>query len=398
MSIKEREIKAQIKSDGAHATARKLKEALEQGHLAYTEFSSIKMLYDNFVTEKGKDKQSCGHYVLQESELSEDAGNITDTSGFNVITSQIFFNALSTRYSAADFNIAPLFKMIPSNLPQGDTFGGISNLNEAMQVTPEGRTLPSISPTQDYSRSPPMQQRGSIVNVTIQMMRSDATGQILNIFENLGSALGTARELEACSTVLDLGESNPRCRYNWKNVPYQTYGTSGLPWVNEVTGNGLLNYENLQAAWLTQQNILDPYTNLPVLSPPGRAKLLVTPTNQFIAQRLARGIQYRTSTLTLGTDNSPLVISDGTPPVEFDIVSSKYLSNILANNGGAQTTWLLCFPDMAFSFQQMQGMTVSEAIPGTGELFSRNLAASYKTFKIESSYCWNPRYSILNTA
>ena len=391
--IKERELKAEIRDKGAVAVAKRLKEALESGHLHHTDFSSIKTIYENFVTEKGKDKESVGKYVLQESELSEESGSVVSSDAFNIVSSQLFFNALTTRYNASDFNVAPLFRVIPSNIVRGDTFAGISNLNTALQPIPEGRQFPSLEPTQDYSKAPAQRQQGACIDITIQMMRSDMTGEIMNMFQELGSALATARELEAVSTLADVGESSPRTRYNWKDTTYATYQSS-TPWVNVVGSNGLVNYENINAAYQAIQNILDPFTGLPIATPPGRMKLIVCPELLFMAQRLARGIQYRTVAATANTNTAPLVITDGTPPVEFDVVSSKYLKYTLDQASAPTTTWFMCYPDLAFSWQQMQSMTVGEALPNAGDLFRRNLAASYKAFKIESSYAFNPRYSV----
>lgn len=396
MSIKEREIKAQIKTEGALATAKKLALALEQGHLKYNDFGSLRMLYENFITEKGHDKESCGRHVLNEETLTEEAGSITSTDAFNIVSSQLFFNALTTMYYASDFNVAPLFRVIPSNVVRGDTFAGISNLNTALQPVPEGRVFPSLEPTQDYSKGPAQQQRGACIDISIQMMRSDQTGEIMDMFQRLGSALATARELEAVSTLADVGESSPRCRYNWKDTVYGTYQAS-TPWINTVGSNQLVNYENINAAYQAIQNILDPFTGLPIATPPGRMKLICCPEVLFIAQRLARGIQYRTVGATANTNTAPLVITDGTPPVEFDVVSSKYLKYILDQNSLPTTTWFMCYPDLAFSWQQMQGMTVSEALPNAGDLYRRNLAASYKAFKIETSFAFNPRYTVKNT-
>ncbi len=394
--IKERELKQDIKCNGAVATAKKLRDALEAGHLRYTDFGSIKSLYENFVTEKGKDKESCGKYVLQEETLTEEAGSVTSTDAFNIVASQLFFNALTTKYNASDFNVAPLFRVIPSNITRGDTFAGISNLNTALQAIPEGRAFPSLEPTQDYSKAPAQRQQGACIDITIQMMRNDQTGEIMNMFQELGSALATTRELEAVSTLADVGESSPRTRYNWKDTTYATY-QSATPWINLVGSNQLLNYENINAAYQAMQNILDPFTGLPLAHPPGRMKLICCPELLFIAQRLARGIQYRTVGATPNTNTAPLVITDASPPVEFDVVSSKYLKYTLDQASAVTSTWYMCWPDAAFSWQQMQGMTVSEAMPNTGDLYRRNLAASYKAFKIESSFVFNPRWTVKNT-
>ena len=284
--INERELKADVKANGALAVAKKLKAAIEEGQLNYKDFSSIRLLYESLVHVKGKDKESCGDGLIHEEIMREEAGSIVATDAFNIVTSQIFFNALTTRYEAADFSVAPLFRVIPSNIVRGDQFAGIGNLNTALEPVPEGRQLPSLEPTQDFSQGPAQQQRGACIDISIQMMRADRTGEIMEMFMALGSALATARELEAVSTLADVGESSPRTRYKWKNEAYATYQNS-TPWVNVVGSNALINYENINAAYQAIQNILDPFTGLPIATPPGRMKLICCPELLFIAQRLA---------------------------------------------------------------------------------------------------------------
>ncbi len=392
--IKERDIKAKIAADGAMATAVHFKEALQKGHIDYKEMPGIRCLYENFMTEKGNDKLSCGHHILREETLTEEGGTLTAVDAFNVITSQIYFNALTTFYNSADFTVQNLFRVIPSNIVSGEKFGGISNLNTAIQPTPFNRELVALEPTQDYTSTPPMRQIGALVDIGLPMMKADATGEIMDMMQRLGSAVGTTRELEAMSVLTDIGSDASRTELVWKDTKYSTYQSS-TPWVNVVGSNALLTLESLNTALQALNNIVDPYTGLPVVTPPGRLKLIVTPQLAFLADNLKRGTSYRFTGST--TNYSPAETTDATPPHEFDVVVSKYLKYFQEANSGLATTWFLGYPDMAFSWQQMYAMNVSEALPNAGQMFRRNIAASYKCFKIETAYSFNPRYMCKNT-
>ncbi len=392
--IKVSDLKKQIKEFGAKATASKLALSVNEGHLPVWDLPSLRTLYECFVTVKKDDYHSIGNELLYEETLSEEAAISTSMDAFNILTSQIYFNALTTRYNPAEFNIQGLFRVIPSTLASGEKFGGLSNLNKQLQPVGFGKELPALEPTQDYSASPPMLQHGALVDINLPMMKADASGEIMDMFQHLGDALYTTRELESVAILTDLNST--RTRYNWKQTSYATYQTS-TPWVNQVGSNALLTPQSLNAAYQALQNVVDPFTGLPVVIPPARLKLICTPELEFTASRLKFVTQYRTGGGT-NTDFTPTVLSTGdVPGVDFDIVSSKYLKYWNDNNGGTNTTWYLCYPEIAFSWQQMYPINVSESVPNAGDMFRRNIAASYKAFKIEAGYTFNPRYSIRNT-
>lgn len=396
-AIRVNEIKNQIKEVGAKETANRLAAALKSGDLTISDMPSVRTLYECFVHRKGADREiGYGNAVLTEQVdlLTEEAANLTSVDAFNVITSQIYFNALTTRYNSADFNVSPLFRVIPSNIVSGEKFGGISNINTVLQPTPFGRELPALEPTQDYTMSAPMLQTGALVDINMPMMRADATGEIMSMFEKLGETLGTSRELEAVATLTDLAST--RTRLNWKGSSYATYQSS-TPWVNVVGSNALLTPQSINAAYQALQNITDPYTGLPVATPPGELTLICTPELLFTANRIKHGVEYRTGGSS-GTDFNPTLVSTAqVPEVTFNIVASKYLKYWNDANSGTNTTWYLGYPGVAFSWQQMYPITVSEALPNAGDMFRRNIAASYKAFRIETAFAFNPRYMVKNT-
>lgn len=396
--VNNRELRKQVQSEGAYKTAEKLTEAIGKGDLTYRDFS-IRALWDNFVTNKSDDKDVAGSKLIEEK-LSEDSASQTDAGAFALITSQIFFNALTTKYRSADFTISNKFKVIPSTLPRGEKFGGISNVATLLEPVNYGRDLPHLEPTEDFSESPPMQRKGAIVDLTIDMVRADRTGEVTNIFENLGVCAGVNEELEAVQTLADLalttGANYSRTHYKWKNVLYNTYQTS-TPWVNVVTSNGLVDHNNVNNAYVQLSTILDPYTGFPTVLGPGPISLVVTPQLLYTAKRIARSTQFRTGTSSSSND---ILITDGFPPVEFDVVESKYLKylNDNSNSTGLNTTWFFGQLSEAFSWQRMMDITMSEALPGSYSMWSRGLTASYKFELIQTSYAFNPRYVIKNTA
>lgn len=389
--IRRKELVAEIKSLGAKKTAENICAALKKGELTYKDMPPIRDLYECFWVEKANDKHSVGSQLLSEEHLTEEAATYSDGSAFANVTGQFFFNAVTTRYMAADFTVSPLFREIPSTLFRGEKFAGISNINQVLTPTLPGRDLPVLAPTEDYTEGPAQRHIGALVDLTIELVRGDRTGEIMEMAGKLGECIGVNDELEAVGTLMDVNST--RTEHKWKGTTYATYQSS-TPWVNTVTSNPIVSIANLNAAYVALQNILDPFTGLPTTLPPGRLKLVVTPDYALIAQRLMRGTQYRTGT---ASSSNEITISDF-PPFEADIVVSKYLGYLCDQNSLPRSTWYLGIMDAAFSWQVGMPLTVSEAVPNAGDLFRKSLAASYKAERYKTSFAFNPRFVIKNTA
>ncbi len=399
--IKEKDLRDEIKAKGHTGAAEHFAKAIKEKELSYLDFPGVRCLYENFINTNG---QSSGRDILEGYHtVKEEAGAVTSTDGYSILTSQLYFDAFTTFYEASDFTIYPLCRSIPSNLPKGEYFGGLTNLNTAIQPVAEGREFISLSPSQDYSKSPSMQNYGATLDVTMQMARADQTGQILNYFERLGSTMGTSKELEAVQALTGIDCANlglkdaTRSRYKWLDSTYDTYNTSLSDttggWVNAVGSTKLLNWDSLNTLYQLANNILDPFTKLPIVTPKGRMKLIVCPELAMMAARLKAGLNYRTvDPATAGTNASPLVVSEVVMPFDFDIVVSKYVKYVADNNGGSSASWYIAWPEMALSFQTMFPITMAAAVEGTGDLYRRNLAFSYKTYRTETIYVFNPRY------
>ncbi|HEX4000232.1 MAG TPA: hypothetical protein VHX65_16895 [Pirellulales bacterium] len=402
-----------VRCEGAAATAANLKQAISEGLLTYQDFPSLKLLFECLVVDKADGKSSAGSRILSEQMMSEEAASFVTVDAFNVVASQLFFNAFTTKYNAADYTVKGMFKKIPSNLTQGETFGGISNVAKVLKPVAMTDELPTITPQQDYTISPAQERRGAIMNIGMDLMRADQTGQIMNYFETFGEAVGLTDELEACGTLADVdynatnGANYPRTHINWKKTPYSTYLSGAItpsnPWSNLLTGdvaNPLVDWNNINNAFVVIGTTLDPYTGWPI-AVSGRYKLIVPTPLLFTAERIKKSVQFRSGTES--SNNSILITAgDGSANVvEFDIVVSKYLHQILVNNGlqtNDPTTcqWYFGVPEQAFSWQSMIDIQMAQAIPNAGQMFTRSLAASYKCERVKTSYVFNPRYMTKN--
>lgn len=408
--LKTLDLASKVRTMGAPAAGAMLVEALREGKLTVQDFPSIRQLAECLIVNKSTPTESVGARILAEAVLSEEAASFVSVDGFNVVAAQLFFNALTTSYNAADYTVKGMFKNIPSNLVRGEYFGGISNSAVALESVAFGDNLPTLTPAQDFVNSPAQERKGAIMNITMDMIRGDRTGEIMNYFEKFGEAIGLTDELEACSTLADVdyksssGANYPRTHYNWKNTPYSTYFGSisqpTQPWANLIASNGLIDWNNINKAFVALGTTLDPYTGWPI-TVSGKYKLIVPTPLAYTAGRIQKSTQFRSGTAA-ANNNVLITMGDGSQVVEFEVVVSKYLHQILVNNGvetNDPTTcdWFFGVPDQAFSWQTMLDVSNSQAIPNAGDMFTRSLAASYKCERVKTSFVFNPRFMTKNT-
>lgn len=404
-----RELKHMVQRRGANVVADHLIESMRDGTIPYNDMPSIRDLYEALHVRPSKEPCGGTEFVGQDLlnagsiSLIESAAEVTDASSFNFVSGQLFFNALTTRYRSADKTFAPLCRVIPSTVVRGDVFAGVTNLTSALQPVTPGEDFPTVSPSQDYSQGPPQLQRGALVGLTWDIVRGDRTGEIMSVFENLGDAMAATRELEAVGTLVDVDATTllgvtpspinvTRNRHNWKGTKYATYQGS-TPWVNDIGSNELISIDKIATAWVALRNQRDPFTGAPLSWPEGRLKLIVTPELYTKALQLKATMQHRTGT---SSTSDTIQIDPGILPVEFDVVESQWLGYYCDQTSQPKTTWYFGNPNMAFSCQQMLDVTMAEAVPNTGKLFTANLAAMYRVCDWKTFYAFQPRAIIRN--
>lgn len=410
--ISSKELKRRVELDGAYPTAMKLKESLDLGHITYKDFS-IKSLWENFLVTKANPKEVGigAHYLREDSfEIKESGSALAmETDGFDLVTSQVFFNALTTWYDSPDFTVSKLFRVIPSTVYSGDKFGGISQIGELLQPIGETDEPPHAKPNQDKVQGPAQQRFAHILDISKPMVAADRTGEVMFMFESLGENMGIQRELEAVSTLtgIDATKSNnsayTRTQYNWLGNRYATYNTtsSGLAtWVNQAVAplNGDSGVASLNTLWTLLAKITDPLRqNFPVVTPPGPWSLIVPVDLYFNAVRLKKLLEYRSGTAS--SNDAIEITAGGFPLVEWNPVQSKWLNYAISQNSSLHTgDWYFGNMSAAFSWQRALDLSRFEAIPGAGYMFTRSLAASYKVEKWETSFAFNPRYAAKATA
>ena len=399
--ISESELAQRVRTDGVEKTVRVLSEALSKGELKPEDFS-LRGLASQLVV--GPDGKPVGQgFIGQLDVISEAAAQAVNSDAFAQINGQIFYNAVLEGYRQAEPTLAPEFGVVNSTNLRGERFAGVSDVALPLPVIPENQEYPPLQPSANYIQSPAQLKRGLRIEISREALMMDRTGELLDRCRQVGKAVGIDRELEATATLADVvglasstaaGTGTARTRYNWLGTAYATY-QAATPWINDKGSNALKTALNVNAANILLAQMLDPFTNMPIAIPEGEMVLVVTPENEYVAKQIAAAIQLRTGPAGL-TDTNPLMVADGAPPVNFRVVTSKYLARFLTLNSLPTSTWFLGSLKQAFKWIRALDITVSEALPGSHYMWSHDVVQAYKAGRIETGYTWEPRAIVRN--
>jgi len=229
------------------------------------------------------------------------------------------------------------------------------------------------------------------MNVTLEAVMTDRTGQIQDTAAKLGYRARYDLEEQQLSVVLGIVNN-----FSWKDTNYTTYLAGGSNWINKFTGQVVTgatfqiinNVEQLFA------QMTDPYTGKVIaINPTG---LLCMPESKYDFKNMLRATTVRIG--SFGTTN-PNRQGEAPNPldVEYPLLTSKIARQLLINSGVSSTNvvnyWYLADWKKAFVYRQMLPWTVLEAPPGNPSDFEQDIVMRIKVRRMGQTGVKDPRFA-----
>ncbi len=383
--MKYRELRRQYELEGPQRTVVAVREALKEGKVRPDDFS-LRDLAEALVPDgrewvRALDPRSAAGVPVLE------AGDGVDVTAFLNITGQIIFSKIMQAYTQEAFVVSRLVETIPTRL-DGEKIPGISRVADQVDEVKPGMPFPSLGFGEDYIETPSTTKRGFIVPVTKEAIFFDRTHLVLSRAAEVGEILGLNKEKRLLD--LALGVTN---NYLWRGTAYNTYQSS-TPWVNQITGNELIDWSNVDAAEQLFADILDPNTGEPVLVSP--TTVLVTPAYRHAAQRVfnATEVRYLPS-------GSPTMTLASNPLANYQLVESRLAYRRLLNAGVAADVakkyWLIGDFSRAFAYMENWPITVTQSPLNSEAEFNSDIVVRFKASERGDAAVINPRYMVLST-
>jgi len=357
---------ALYKYKGPKATCRLLKESLDKGSVAPTDFRLRKM-GEAFVGREWVESlidPSGGYQLLTEAPV--------DLTTFKNITGQIVYRQVLQGWEYADAGVMErLARVVPTNL-SGEKIAGIGKIvaTEGYEVR-AGHPYPTAGLSEHWIETPETTKKGLIVEILKEDVYFDRTGQVLERASDVGEVLSIDKLERMLKVVLGLVNN-----HNWKGTAYDTYQSS-TPWINVKTSQALVDWTSIEAARLVLAGNTHPDTGKPIVM--RGTDLLVMPAKEWTAKNIVGASEIRTA-----TQSAAQTLIAGNPlagSVKMPLASQfAYALNVASGVSAANTnnTWVYGDFLKAFSYRQNWPITVVQAPANNEAEFTRDVTARFK--------------------
>ncbi|TWT85586.1 hypothetical protein Pla123a_03930 [Posidoniimonas polymericola] len=376
-----RELKRRYDLDGPQQTVEHLTTALEEQQLRPEDFS-LRDLAEALVPDGREWVRTLDPRA--DSVSLREAGDGVDVTAFQNVAGQVVRSKVLAAYQQEAFVLSKLVDTIPTRL-DGEKIPGATRVADSIDQVEPGMPFPSLGFGEDYIETPSTSKRGFIVPVTREAVFFDRTNLVLSRAAEVGEILGLNKE----KRLLDLlvGVTN---NYKHNGVAYDTYQAS-TPWVNELTGNALDDWTNVDAAEQLLADMLDPATGEPVLL--GATHVLVMPAYRHAAHRV-----FNASEIAYTGSGSGTTTSAANPLGNYTVKESRlaYRRVIAAGEAAADAKkwWFLGDLRRAFAYMENWPITVTQAPVGSEAEFTNDIMLRFKASERGAAAVLNPRYVV----
>ena len=385
MSINYRELKRRYELDGGPATAQHLNEALQGGHLVPEDFSlrdlAEALLPDGRQWVRGLDPRSGDGALLQESFDGVDA------STFLSVTGEVIRSKILDTYTQESFVVSKLVRTIPTRL-SGEKLPVVGRVVDEIEEVGPGMPFPNLGFGENYIETPATTKRGFIVPITREAIFFDRTNVVLSRAAEVGEILGVNKEKRILDVIV--GATNP---YVFNGQSYATYVTSG-EWSNQLSGNELIDWTNVDQAEQMLADIIDPNTGEPVLL--RGTTILVMPAYRHAAHRI-----FNASEITYSATDSSMHTTAANPLGNYRVKESRLAYRRVIASGvpaaEAKKWWFLGDFKKAFAYMENWPITVSRAPLGGEAEFSNDIVLRFKASERGAAAVLDPRYIVKST-
>ena len=382
MSLNYRELKRRYDLDGADRTVQHLSESLQSGDLQAEDFS-LRDLAESLVPDGRQwvrmlDPRAGGGVSVME------ASDGVDVSAFLNITGQVIYSKILEAYNHEAFVVSKLVQHVPTRL-DGEKIPGVSRIGEDVDEVAPGMPYPNLGFGEDYIETPSTAKRGFIVPVTKEAIFFDRTHLVLSRAAEVGEVLGLNKEKRLVD--LAIGVTN---NYRSNGVNYNTYNASGQ-WVNELAGNELVDWTNVDAAEQLFAEMSDPHTGEPILV--RGTTVLVTPAYRHAAHRV-----FNAAEITYSAAGAESATTAANPLGNYHVEESRLAYRRIVASGvaadDAKKWWLVGDFRKAFAYMENWPITVTQAPVNSEADFNNDIVLRFKASERGAAAVLNPRYIV----
>jgi len=382
VTLNYRELKRRYELDGPDQTVQHLSESLQAGDLRPEDFS-IRDLAETLVPEGRQwvrmlDPRAGGNVNVME------ATDGVDVSAFFNVAGQVIYSKILDAYTQEAFVVSKLVQTIPTRM-DGEKIPGISRIADDVDEVGPGMPYPHLGFGEDFVETPSTSKRGFIVPVTKEAIFFDRTHLILSRASEVGEVLGLNKEKRLIDTAAGIANS-----YVANGIASDTYMASGDR-ANEIAGNELIDWVNVDTAEQLFAEMTDPHTGEPVLV--RGTTVLVMPAYRHAAHRV-----FNAAELTYTASGSETATTAANPLGNYRVEESRLAYRRIVASGesaaDAKKWWFIGDFSRAFAYMENWPITVAQAPLGSEAEFNSDIVLRFKASERGAAAVLNPRYVV----
>jgi hypothetical protein len=328
-------------------------------------------------------KMNHSNRVIKESEIN--------TGMFSNILGQIALSATLDAFNAPEFLFSKLTTTTPADKMEREIITGYSRLKSPNKAVGEGQAYTRVVNSEEWITIPRKSKFGFIAEATMEMVRSDRTGQFVEKLNAAKEAEMYAFERQGLNVVTGVTTTYSR-NGGAEQATYADSHTQGT-FDNLIASNALVDPSDLKAVHDLLNKITDPNTGEPI-NLNGRIDLLVPMALKPEAQTISRN----TTMYKVGADTAAYQAVVANPVANAYGGYGVYSNNMVYDVTQSDSTWFAGDFKGAFGYSEFMPLEQYSAGSEHPDYFDRDIVTAVKVSRIGVFYVKEPRKVVKCTA
>lgn len=354
---------------------------------------SLRDLYANLVTWKSNGDPVGYEYI--ESNFIEGQGDLleadaVDHAAFSNIVGQIEFTSVLQGFNQPAFIGDRLVRVVPTDIQEEEKVPGISHIGDESEQVGETEKYPEVGVSEEWVTTPEKIKHGFICSLTVEAVRGDKTGILIQRCQNGALMMGINREKEILDVVTGVSTLYRRNGGAAQATYGNTHTEGDFDNLDSIT---LQDWTDIEAALLLFDAMVDPNTGEPIIL--GQTQVLVPSALLHTARRILSATEIREVTNTNTTSVSPNPLTGGGLEAAGRGSSYEVLSNQYVYNRTSSTTgWYIGDFQQAFEERENWPITTAEQRESSDAAFERDIVLRFKTSRKARVGVVEPRFVV----
>ena len=308
------------------------------------------------------------------------ASQFADINAFTAVVSGLLEISVLEQFRAPDFIADKLMPTQNTKMFAGRKVIGATRIGDKAEQRQPGMPTARVQIGERWITMPNTVENALSAEVTQEAVYLDLTGEVLQNAGDVGYWLGYRKEIRCIDAKLGITNT-----YSYKGTSYNTYLSNGY-YNNDITGNELVHWDQVQNTLVVFRNMLDPETNTRIQTRPNRVlvNLEKLVTARSIMGDLAAGVEYRDAP---GSSTQPQEVRAFQSPYkgDFEILTSPLVYQRMTDANGLNLSastagkyWFMWEEGKDMTYEQNWPIRVQQAAPNQLDMIDRGVVLFVK--------------------